>query len=346
MLLYRSGGSPFHGALVLSLRPLRQFYLASVATCSRAARRASVLALASLAASHAAYAHGIAGNRLFPGTLSFDDPAVADEATLPNFSYANQPADGGNVTDNRINWSFSRLLTPNVAIVVDNSWIHRDWRVAQRSGFDTTNLGVKWEVYRNNLHETLVAASIAWGIGHSGAQGTGANAPHMIKPGIFFGQGFGDLPENLRWLQPFGITGAVVLEHPTGETSTNLGIDPLSGQLGPLPTRYVDTLRWGFAIQYNTLYLAKRIGNELPKQEPVNQFVPLVEFAFESASGKQTLATVNPGLSYVATTWQVAIEAIVPLNRESGHGVGARTQLLLFLDDLAPSLFGKPLLSK
>jgi hypothetical protein len=308
--------------------------------------RALTIASTALITPQTAYAHGIAGNRLFPGTLSFDDPAVADEAILPNFSNLNHPADGGNVTDNRINWSFSRLLTPTVAFVVDNSWIHRDWGVSQRSGFDVTNLAVKWEVYRNNLHETLVAASLTWGIGHSGAQGVGANAPNTIKPGIFFGHGFGDLPESLTWLRPFGITGAVVLEHPTGGIATNLGIDPLSGQLGPTLTRHVDMLRWGLAIEYNTLYLTKRIGNGLPKEEPLNQFVPLVEFAFESASGKKTIATMNPGLSYVANTWQIAVEVIVPLNRESGHGVGARTQLLLFLDDLAPSLFGKPLLSR
>lgn len=343
MLIYRqSEGSRFEGLFLRELRP------ASLAVRSHVVRWTSALTIAStaLVASLGAHAHGIAGNRLFPGTLSFDDPAVADEATLPNFSNLNHPADGSEVTDNRINWSFSRLLTPNIAFVVDNSWIHRDWGVAQRAGFDVTNLGVKWEVYRSNLHETLVSASLTWGIGHSGSQGVGANAPNTIKPGLFFGQGFGDLPESLRWLQPFGITGAVVLEHPTGGTATNLGIDPLSGQLGPMLTRHIDTLRWGFAIEYNTLYLTKRIGNGLPKQEPLNQFVPLVEFAFESASGKQTLATMNPGLSYVATTWQIAVEAIVPLNRGAGHGVGGRTQLLLFLDDLAPSLFGKPLLSR
>jgi hypothetical protein len=329
-------------------RLIRKFRSAGLSALPRAADSASALVIAAavLVASHTTYAHGIAGNRLFPGTLSFDDPAVADEATLPNFSNLGHPADGGSVTDNRINWSFSRLLTPTVALVVDNSWIHRDWVASQRSGFDVTNLGVKWEVYRSNQHETLMAASLTWGIGHSGAQGVGANAPDTIKPGIFFGQGFGDVPESLTWLRPFGVSGAVVLEHPTDGMSTNLGINPLTGQLSPMLTQRSDVLRWSFAIEYNMLYLTKRIGNELPKQEPLNQFVPLVEFVFDSASGKQTLATMNPGLSYVATTWQVAVEAIVPLTRESGHGIGARTQLLLFLDDLAPSLFGKPLLNR
>ena len=41
----------------------------------------------------------------------------------------------------------------------------------------------------------------------------------------------------------------------------------------------------------------------------------------------------------------VAAEAIVPLNSEAGRSVGARAQLILFLDDLIPSLFGKPLLT-
>jgi hypothetical protein len=42
---------------------------------------------------------------------------------------------------------------------------------------------------------------------------------------------------------------------------------------------------------------------------------------------------------------QVAVEAIVPLNSEAGRSVGARAQSLLFLQDLIPSVFGKPLLS-
>jgi hypothetical protein len=77
---------------------------------------ALIVALAALPLSETAHAHGIAGNRYFPGTLTFDDPAVADEAIVPNFSSWDHPAAGGNATDNRINWSFTRLLTPTVEI--------------------------------------------------------------------------------------------------------------------------------------------------------------------------------------------------------------------------------------
>jgi len=66
-----------------------------------------------------------------------------------------------------------------------------------------TSLTVKWEVYRNDLHETLVSAGFGWGIGHSGAQGIAANASDLLQPGIFFGKGFGDLPDGLAWLRPF-----------------------------------------------------------------------------------------------------------------------------------------------
>jgi hypothetical protein len=305
----------------------------------------AVSALLVLVASRAAQAHGIAGNRFFPGTLTIDDPAVADEAIIPNFSQWNHPDGGGDIRDNRINYSFTRLLTPTVGVVFDNSWIARNWGVAKRAGFDVTSVGIKWEVYRNNPHETLVSVNLLWGIGNSGAQGVDTKAPNLIKPGLFLGKGFGDVPDGLSWLRPFGVTGAVVLEHPAGGISSNLGFDPVTGQLGPMLTRNVDILHWGFAVEFSTLYLTSRFTGGPPKEEPLNQFVPLVEFAFDSAPGRKSVATMNPGVSYVAVAWQLAVEAIVPLNNVSGRDIGGRAQLLFFLDDLAPSLFGKPLLS-
>jgi hypothetical protein len=59
----------------------------------------AVLLFALLSSAQSVEAHGIAGNRFFVGTLTFDDPSVADEAILPNFSTLNGPVEGGNATE-------------------------------------------------------------------------------------------------------------------------------------------------------------------------------------------------------------------------------------------------------
>ena len=51
-----------------------------------------LIAAAMAVISHAAQAHGIVGNRLFPGTLAFDDPAVMDELVLPACRVSNTHA--------------------------------------------------------------------------------------------------------------------------------------------------------------------------------------------------------------------------------------------------------------
>ncbi len=170
--------------------------------------------------------------------------------------------------------------------------------------------------------------------------------PDTIQPGLFFGKGFGDLPDSLSWLRPFGVTGIIVDELPFGSVGTTIVPDPLTGKFQTLPVPKVETLHWGFTVQYSTYYFTDRFTGGPPKDEPLNQLVPLVEFNFDSPRGQKTAATMNPGFAYVAVRWQIAAEAIVPLNREAGSGPGFRAQLLFFLDDLIPSVFGKPLLSE
>jgi hypothetical protein len=193
--------------------------------------------------------------------------------------------------------------------------MHRNWGPSQRWGLDTTTLGLKGLLYRNELHEVMISAGLGWGIGSSGAQG--------------------DLPESLSWLRPFAVTGAVTLQHPMVGSATNFGTDPGTGQLGPMLSRAVDTLHWGFTIQYSTYYLTGRYTpGKLPNNEPLHQFIPLVEFAFDTPRGEKTAATMNPGLAYVSDTWQIAAEATIPLNSEGGRTIGVRAHLFLFLDDL------------
>jgi hypothetical protein len=306
----------------------------------------AAIVVAPLIGTHTSDAHGIAGNRYFDGTLGFDDPAVADEAILPYYANGAFPAQGSNTTENRINWAFARLLTPTLAFTADSGWLHQNWPVGHTSGADKADIGLKYEAYRNNEHEALISVGLFWGIGHSGAAAVGADGPNTIQPALFFGKGFGDLPDSLAWLRPFAVTGAIVDETPVGSTramafAPNLATGKFDSVLSP----GVETLHWGFSIQYSTLYLTSRFNGGPPKDEPLNQWVPLIEFRFDSPRGQYTAATVNPGFAYVAVAWQIAAEAIIPLNRAGGNRTGFRAQLLFFLDDLIPSVFGTPLLS-
>src|ERR1700692_919624 len=186
----------------------------------------ALLLFVALLWTESAKAHGIAGNRYFAGTIICDAPAVADEAIVPDFAYLGYPTQGSNVTENRINWSFARLLTPTLAVTLDSGWIHQNWPIGHTSGFDKTNLGLKFEAYRDNKHEALVSVSLAWGIAHSGAIGVGADVPNTIQLGVTFGKGFGDLPDSLSWLRPFAVTGSFVDPGPFGAGGRGLWVYP------------------------------------------------------------------------------------------------------------------------
>lgn len=119
-------------------------------------------ALALVVTMPSARAHGIAGNRLFPGTLSFDDPAVADEFALSPFtSEKHLAADGSDVVDNTISWAFMRLVTPTLGVVVESGWIHRNWAELQTSGLDATAIVLKGLLYKNEEHEIMLSGTMA-----------------------------------------------------------------------------------------------------------------------------------------------------------------------------------------
>jgi hypothetical protein len=111
--------------------------------------------------------------------------AVADELILRAFPGLKHPGDGGDVIDNRIGWSFMRLLTPTIALGIESAWVHRNWGPSQQSGFDAAKLALKGLLYKNEPHEMMVSAALAWGPAASGAQGVGASKADTIEPGIF-----------------------------------------------------------------------------------------------------------------------------------------------------------------
>jgi len=309
---------------------------------ARSNLRSALVSGASLALQYAAAeAHGIAGNRLFPATLTFDDPAVADEFAGPFISDDKHPVIDGKVLDTTVGGSITRLLVPGLGISADSNWTqHLQNGPAAGSGFGPTHLGLKYQLYENDPLETLVAASINWGIGGLGNSLVHDTPYDVVTPGITFGQGFGALADHLAWLRPFGIAGAVSVDFPTSPTSR---IPPSAPALGN-PT----IVHTGIALEFSTLYLTDRFTGGPPNKEPVNQWVPMVEFQFDSplngGYGTKTAATANPGVSYVFDTYQLSLEAIVPITRHGGSSLGVRAGAVFFLDDLIPSIFGKPLL--
>ncbi len=55
----------------------------------------AAMAVSTMALGNHARAHGFAGDHMFISTLLIDDPNVADEASLPTFSFLPQDAGGG-----------------------------------------------------------------------------------------------------------------------------------------------------------------------------------------------------------------------------------------------------------
>jgi hypothetical protein len=81
---------------------------------------------------------------------------------------------------------------------------------------------------------------------------------------------------------------------------------------------------------------------------PFSQMIPLVEVAFTTpvnriTPGVTTTGTIQPGIIWSGSYYQIGAEAILPVNKLSGHGVGGLVQFHIYLDDLFPHSIGKPI---
>jgi hypothetical protein len=74
----------------------------------------------------------------------------------------------------------------------------------------------------------------------------------------------------------------------------------------------------------------------------INRMIPIVEWNLSTETSnfsgeERTTGTINPGAIYVADKFQLAVEAIIQVNRASGDNVGVMGQLHLYLDDIFSS---------
>ena len=156
-------------------------------------------AAASLAGISPAFSHTIVGDRVFPATLTIDDPGENDEFVMPSFAYtaaANPDVTLGPLTYG-FDWEYSKMITYNLAFSVGSSFIHQVNPSANNWSNIETQL--KYGLYQNAEHEFIVsvAGNVEWG-----NTGAGFNNPNLASPPdtvtcltakAYVGKGFGDV---------------------------------------------------------------------------------------------------------------------------------------------------------
>jgi hypothetical protein len=292
-------------------------------------RRAALLGASASLLPALAFAHGIAGNRFFPATLTVDDPAVADELSLPTVSHLD-----GDAGQTDISAEYSKRLTRTLGVSFGETWsrIKAQGQPAA-SGFQNLETTAKWQFLTSAAHETMLAAGVAAEWSGTGAAGVGAERHTTLTPTFYFGKGAGDLPESLGWARPFAVTGQLGYAIPTRRR------DPGSDEVNPR------VLNWGLTLQYSLSYLQAHV-RDVGLGAPFNGLTPLVEASFTTpvtGPDHRTTGTINPGVIWAGRLFQLGAEALVPVNASSGRHVGAIVQLHLFLDDIMPRSIGKPI---
>jgi hypothetical protein len=204
-------------------------------------------------------------------------------------------------------------------------------------GFQNLVTTAQFQVLKDAPHELALLAGVIFNLGNTGAAGVGAAPWSTVTPTGYFGKGFGDLPDSAGFLRAFAVTGQVGYEIPT------TSFDLVSGN--PVPQNLV----WGTSLQFSMPYLKSNVV-DLGLPDFINHLMPIVEAQFVAPVannfGNQFVitGTLDPGVIWVGSYFQVGLEAVVPINRASGTSIGAVAQLHFYLDDIFPNTLGQPLL--
>ena len=285
-----------------------------------------------------ASAHCFVGARFFPATLATDDPCVADEMSLPTVGWS-KTGDIPAGTEWDISGEISKRITPDLGISVGEGWTQiRQPGNPTMAGFGDLETTLQYQLLKDNLHELAMLLGLVVDWGGTGATNAGIGTPYsVLTPTYYFGQGFGQLPDTLDWARPIAVTGQIGYQIPT--TSY------IVSQAAFVP----QVLAYGGSLQYSMPYLKSEV-KDLQLADFFNHLIPIVEFQLETPVANNfgnsylTTGTINPGVIWVGSYFQVGVEAVIPVNGASGTSVGFLGQVHLYLDDIFPKTVGQPLI--
>ncbi len=320
--------------------------------------------LMTLSAPILVWAHGTAGKRFFPTTLTIEDPFVSDELSFL-VDYIKEP---GEVVDSptkvmAISGDYSKRITPSLGLSIGGEFRHLDPDEGKtENGFGNLELGAKYQLFTSAPHEALLSLGLDVDLGGTGSRSVGAESFSTFAPVLLFGKGFGDLPETLNFLKPLAVTGRLGLDIPTRSKNVTTSVLETNGATtdevnGEQVTENISEiereveynpliLSWGFTVQYSLQYLQAFV-KDVGLGAPFDRMIPLVELPLETClnrgCGGRTTGTVNPGLIWFGKYLQLGLEAAIPINDRSGKNVGVRGIVHFFIDDLFPESLGRPI---
>ena len=278
----------------------------------------------------AATAHVVCGDRIFPTTLTMDDPGVGDEVSLPTLQFTPTR----NSQSNSYGFEWDKTITKDVTLAINDDYITQQTPSRQLAGWDNLTLTLKDQhpcLTRYSHEETVWSVGVIRllpGTGSTQLRNAGAIATFgSTAPTFYFGKGMGALKNGL--LRPFAITGEVSRV--------------FSDRQSLIPNA------WNYAasLQYSMPYYQQNV-KALHIPQWITRLTPLVEVAMTSPDLGIPTGTIAPGFLYDAPSWQLGAEAVLPANNATRQmqGTGFIIQYHVFLDTYYKSWFGRPLINK
>jgi hypothetical protein len=201
---------------------------------------------------------------------------------------------------------------------------------SSRYGWQTLTANAQYLAVLDGPHEFLFSVGVDQQFGGTGAgrvQRPGFSGVGATTPSVYFGKGLGDL--DIGYLRPLAISGT---------------FGYLIADKSPRP----DVATAGFAIEYSIPYLQSKVrAFDLP--DLIRGLTPITELFLTTpagqAHGTANTALIAPGVTYAGEGWQFGIEAMIPMTRATGRGLGVTAQFHVWFDYLSPNGIGRPIFS-
>lgn len=276
-----------------------------------------------------ALAHGVLGKRLFVEPIATEDANVFSEydAMVPSYII------GEDERELELGTSLTLQLTENLGLEIEGEWVSIDPDDGPRErGFQNPEAVLKYVAFKSPLHEWIATFALSAEF-PNGQEKVGAEDFYAFGTGFFYGKGFGDLPERVKYFRPLMVQGDLVAHH----------------HLIRDPGKTFNTLSYDFTISYSIPYLQQFV-KDVGIPWPLSRLFPMVELNFKRILDGPELghieAFARPGLMWVGKGIQLGLAAVIPISDATREkvNIGITGIVSLYLDDLFPKQFKEPLL--